>query len=164
MEQFLARSLPALLLLLLSPSNAEVYLFENLSILLCLDLFPIWPLSDWVGQRLWRAALLRVPRGTDHQPLGEISLWLGEKWILIHILSSWLPFYCLWSLTNTKEHSREICYIFLDFQNASHLWWSASKNLLIQISMHDNHHEDRRWGFECIPLSNFAFDTCSWTG
>jgi len=32
------------------------------------------------------------------------------------------------------------------------------------ISMHDNDKEDRRWGFECTPLSNFAFDSCSWTG
>ena len=30
--------------------------------------------------------------------------------------------------------------------------------------MHDNDKEDRRWGFECTPLSNFAFDSCSWTG
>ena len=140
MEQFLARSLPALLLLLLSPSNAEVYLFENLSIPLCLDLFPIWPLSDWVGQRLWRAALLRVPRGTDHQPLGEISLWLGEKWILIHIHSSWLPFYCLWSLTNTKEHSWEICYIFLDSDSKIMILMSPSLVVSLKKLLNPDQH------------------------
>ena len=37
-------------------------------------------------------------------------------------------------------------------------------SLFSQISMHDNGPEDRRWGFECKPVTDFAFDSCSWTG
>merc|ERR1712172_369532 len=32
------------------------------------------------------------------------------------------------------------------------------------LSMHDNGAEDRRWGFECKPVADFPFDSCSWTG
>merc|ERR1719209_255477 len=39
----------------------------------------------------------------------------------------------------------------------------SGESIFHLISMHDNKHEDRRWGFECKPV-DIPFDSCAWTG
>merc|ERR1711872_793282 len=31
-------------------------------------------------------------------------------------------------------------------------------------SIHDNHHEDRRWGFDCKDVKEWTYSECHWSG